>query len=58
MKHPKLGDHEVIGQAINMSRTPFDDWTATPEQGEHTDAVLKEVGYDAGGIDGLPPSGE
>ncbi|MBS0541096.1 MAG: CoA transferase [Proteobacteria bacterium] len=43
---PKLGDIELIGQAINMSRTPFEMKTATPEQGEHTDAVLKEAGYD------------
>jgi formyl-CoA transferase len=46
VKHPKLGEIELIGQAINMSRTPFEMRTATPEQGEHTDAVLKEVGYD------------
>ena len=40
----------VIGQAINMSRTPFEMRTATPEQGEHTEAVLKEAGYDAAAI--------
>ena len=44
---PKLGDIELIGQAINMSRTPFEMKTATPEQGEHTEAVLKEFGFDA-----------
>ena len=44
--HPKLGDIELIGQAINMSRTQFEMKTATPEQGEHTDSVLKEAGYD------------
>ena len=43
---PKLGDIELVGQAINMSRTPFEMKTATPEQGEHTDAVLKEFGFD------------
>jgi formyl-CoA transferase len=48
--HPKLGDQEVIGQAINMSRSTFDKWTATPEQGEHTEAVLKEFGYDPGKV--------
>ena len=47
---PKLGPIELIGQAINMSRTPFEMRTATPEQGEHTEAVLKEAGYDAGQI--------
>ena len=46
IKHPKLGEIELIGQAINMSRTQFEMKTATPEQGEHTDAVLKEAGYD------------
>jgi len=47
---PKLGDIEVIGQAINMSRTPFEMRNATPEQGEHTDSVLKEFGYDASAV--------
>ncbi len=50
VEHPKLGTIELIGQAINMSRTQFEMKTATPEQGEHTDAVLKEAGYDAGAI--------
>jgi formyl-CoA transferase len=47
---PKLGDIELIGQAINMSRTPFEMRSATPEQGEHTESVLKEFGYDASAI--------
>jgi formyl-CoA transferase len=29
-----------------MSRTTVEHWTATPEQGEHSDAVLKDAGYD------------
>ncbi|HYC66160.1 MAG TPA: CoA transferase, partial [Reyranellaceae bacterium] len=50
IKHPRLGQQEVIGQAINMSRTTVEHWTPTPEQGEHTDEVLKEAGYDAKAI--------
>ncbi len=50
---PKLGDIELIGQAINMSRTPFEMKTATPEQGEHTESVLKEFGFDPAAIDDL-----
>ena len=50
---PKLGDIELIGQAINMSRTPFEMKTATPEQGEHTESVLKEFGFDSAVIDDL-----
>src|ERR1700744_124485 len=57
LKHPKLGDQEVIGQAINMSRSTHDNWPATPEQGEHTAAVLKEVGYDAAAIAGFRQRG-
>jgi formyl-CoA transferase len=57
LKHPKLGPQEVIGQAINMSRTKVDHWTATPEQGEHTESVLKEFGYDAAAIDGFRQRG-
>ena len=53
IKHPKLGDQEVIGQAINMSRTTVEEWTATPEQGEHTDSILAEFGYDTAAIDGF-----
>ena len=33
-----------------MSRTPFEMKTATPEQGEHTDGVLKEAGFDDAAI--------
>jgi formyl-CoA transferase len=50
VKSPKLGDIELIGQAINMSRTQFEMKSATPEQGEHTESVLKEFGYDAAAI--------
>jgi formyl-CoA transferase len=50
VKHPKLGEIELIGQAINMSRTQFEMKTATPEQGEHTEEVLKAAGYDAQAI--------
>ena len=54
---PKLGDIEVIGQAINMSRTPFEMKAATPEQGEHTDQVLREFGYDDSAIAGFRRKG-
>jgi formyl-CoA transferase len=45
--HKMLGEVEVVGQAIELSRTPWSVRSATPEAGEHTDAVLSELGYGA-----------
>ena len=53
VKHAVLGDVEVIGQAIELSRTPWSVRSATPEAGEHTDAVLAELGYGAADIAAL-----
>ena len=46
VEHPSLGRIELVGQAVTLSRTPSKLKTATPERGEHTDAVLHELGYD------------
>jgi len=43
--HKVLGEVEVIGQPIELSRTPWSIRRPTPEPGEHTDAVLSELGY-------------
>ncbi len=53
VEHPTLGRTELVGQAIKLSRTPAKLETATPGPGEHTDAVLGELGYDAGQIAAL-----
>jgi crotonobetainyl-CoA:carnitine CoA-transferase CaiB-like acyl-CoA transferase len=42
--HAALGDVEVVGQAVELSRTPWSVRSATPEPGEHTDDVLRELG--------------
>ena len=44
--HPTLGRIDLVGQAVTLSRTPSRLHSATPERGEHTDAVLRELGYD------------
>jgi crotonobetainyl-CoA:carnitine CoA-transferase CaiB-like acyl-CoA transferase len=51
--HPRLGDIEVVNQAVELSRTPSRMRYPTPEKGEHTDAVLGELGYDAAAIAAL-----
>ncbi|HTN10703.1 MAG TPA: CoA transferase [Acetobacteraceae bacterium] len=48
--HKTLGDVEVVGQPIQMSRSKWEIRSPTPEPGEHTDAVLSELGIDAAAI--------
>jgi formyl-CoA transferase len=35
---------------VELSRTKWEIHSATPELGEHTDAILGELGYDADAI--------
>jgi len=51
------GRQVLVGQAVNLSRTPWEVRTPTPEKGEHTDAVLGTLGYDAAAIAGLRARG-
>ncbi|HXQ49780.1 MAG TPA: CoA transferase [Stellaceae bacterium] len=46
VEHPTLGKIDLIGQAVTLSRTPSRLRRATPERGENTDEVLRELGYD------------
>jgi formyl-CoA transferase len=49
--HPKLGTFDIVGQPIHMSAYPQPErLRPTPDQGEHTDEILAEFGYDAGAI--------
>ena len=48
--HKVLGDVEVIGQAVELSRTPWGVHSPTPEAGEHTEEVLRGLGYGAAEI--------
>jgi len=58
VSHPKLGSQKVVGQAIHMSGYPQpEELRPTPDQGEHTEEVLRELGYDAAAIEGLRARG-
>ncbi len=53
VEHPTLGRINLVGQAVELSRTPSSLRTATPERGEHNEAVLRELGYDDAAIAAL-----
>jgi formyl-CoA transferase len=55
--HKQLGNIELIGQAVTLSRTPSRLVTASPDAGEHTDAILAELGYSTGDIARLKEKG-
>ncbi len=55
--HPKLGDTTLVGQPVELSRTPGRIETPTPPHGAHTADVLRELGYDAQEIAGLRAAG-
>jgi crotonobetainyl-CoA:carnitine CoA-transferase CaiB-like acyl-CoA transferase len=58
VSHPKLGPQKVVGQPIHMSAYPQpDELRPTPDQGQHTDAVLRDLGYDGDAIAGLRERG-
>ena len=55
--HPQRGEVQLVGQPVDLSRTPASLRTATPEAGEHTDEVLSDYGIDAERISALRASG-
>ena len=57
IESPAHGRQVLLGQAVNLSRTPWELRTPTPEKSEHTDAVLSALGYDAAAIAGLRARG-
>ena len=55
--HYALGDIEVVNQGVRLSKTPFAVRSAAPDQGVHTDEVLKEYHYSAADIADLRKRG-
>jgi formyl-CoA transferase len=53
VEHGKLGRFRVVNQAVKLSRTGARMAAATPEVGQHTDEILRELGYSDGDIRGL-----
>ena len=55
--HPRLGPIDLLGAPLTLSAAEARIARAAPEKGEHTDAILREAGYDAAEIAALRARG-
>ncbi len=47
IEHPEIGSIEVLGSPVTLSRTPGGVRTPTPEKGEHSEEILRDLGLSA-----------
>jgi crotonobetainyl-CoA:carnitine CoA-transferase CaiB-like acyl-CoA transferase len=52
-----LGEISIVGQPVTLSRTPSKLVTGAPEYAEHTDEVLRELGYGDAAITAMREAG-
>ena len=57
VEHPKMGKVKLVGNAVDMSRTPPSIDSPPPVLGEHTDEILNSLGYDAAALASLRNKG-
>ena len=57
LSHPHLGAIQVLGLPTTLSRTPGAVRTPAPEKGEHTEAILRELGMSGEEIQQLRADG-
>jgi crotonobetainyl-CoA:carnitine CoA-transferase CaiB-like acyl-CoA transferase len=55
--HPRAGKIKQIGVPLKFSETPGEIRSPAPEFGEHTEEILKELGYQPEEIEGLKKKG-
>ncbi len=50
---PALGEIGLVGQSVQLMRTPSKIAASAPECGEHTNEILEAIGYDAAAVAAL-----
>lgn len=55
--HPKMGDVKMVGNAVDMSRTPPRMDKPPPTLGEHAEEILTSLGFDMAAIEDLRSKG-
>ena len=55
--HPKMGDVKMVGNAVDMSRTPPRMDKPPPTLGEHAEEILTSLGFDMAVIEDLRSKG-
>ena len=57
VEHARLGRVRMLSQAVKLSRTPSKVVAPTPEVGEHTEEILRELEYNQKEIDAMRQKG-
>jgi formyl-CoA transferase len=57
VEHPAMGKMKLVGNAVTMSRTPPSIDRAPPVLGEHTEEILKSLGYDEASVSSFRAKG-